>query len=171
MLLKRGRLLLGRTINQFALERLSLDNSNGSGIKRGELFQQLVQLNSEHQGLVGQLAVLTQQIDQLETRLNLFSQKQSILDRRFRELQIAEAIFTSTLAKVDLGNSDPYGSFPLLELVEDPSLPEEPTAPKPKLVVIGSICGSILITLGLTLIWWRTPILKVTKKTIQDILS
>jgi uncharacterized protein involved in exopolysaccharide biosynthesis len=104
-------------------------------------------------------------------RLNLFSQKQAILDRRSRELQMAEAIFSSTLAKVDLGKSDPYGSFPLLQMVEDPNLPEEASAPKPTLVKVGAAIGSVLVTLGLTLIWWRSPILRVAKKTVRDILA
>ncbi len=171
ILLERGKLLLGKTIDKLSLERLSLDNTNGSGLKRSELFQQLVLLNAEHQGLVGQLAVLSQQIQQLEMRLNLFSQKQAILDRRSRELQMAEAIFSSTLAKVDLGKSDPYGSFPLLQMVEDPNLPEEASAPKPTLVKVGAGICSVLVTLGLTLVWWRSPILKVAKKTVRDILA
>ena len=171
ILLERGKLLLGKTIDKLSLERLSLDNTNGSGLKRSELFQQLVLLNAEHQGLVGQLAVLSQQIQQLEMRLNLFSQKQAILDRRSRELQMAEAIFSSTLAKIDLSKSDPYGSFPLMQRVEDPNLPEKASAPKPTLVKVGAGMGSVLVTLGLTLIWWRTPILRVSKKTIRDILA
>jgi uncharacterized protein involved in exopolysaccharide biosynthesis len=86
-------------------------------------------------------------------------------------VQIAEAIFTSTLAKVDLSKSDPYGSFPLLQLVEDPDLPEEPTAPRPQLVLVGAALGSTLITLALTLIWWRALLLKVGKKALGEILA
>ncbi|WP_353674488.1 hypothetical protein [Synechocystis sp. LKSZ1] len=171
LLLKRGKILLGRPLDQLALERLSLDNSNGSGVKRSELFQQLVLADSDYQGLMGQLQALSQQIQDLEKRLASLTQKQSILDRRLRDLQIAEAIFTSTLAKVDLGKSDPYGSFPLLEIVENPSLPSEATAPKPKLVIAGSLGGSLLITLGLTLAWWRSPILRFSKKAMRDILA
>ena len=104
-------------------------------------------------------------------RLNLFSQKQAILDRRSRELQMAEAIFSSTLAKVDLSKNDPYVSFPLMQMVEDPDLPEKASSPQPTLVKVGAGMGSVLVTFGLTLIWWRTPILKVSKKVIRDILA
>jgi uncharacterized protein involved in exopolysaccharide biosynthesis len=56
-------------------------------------------------------------------------------------------------------------------MVEDPNLPEKASAPKPTLVKVGAGMGSVLVTLGLTLIWWRTPILKVSKKVIRDILA
>lgn len=171
VVLERGRALLGKPISRGAIERLSLDNSDGSGVQRGELFKQLIATESEHRGLVGQLDALTGQIAGLEKRLQILVQKESILDRRLRELQIAEAVFTSTLAKVDLGKSDPFGSFPLLQLIEEPSLLDEPTAPKKKLVIIGTVLGSFLITLGLTLIWWREPILAATKKATRDILA
>jgi uncharacterized protein involved in exopolysaccharide biosynthesis len=171
ILLVRGESLLGKPLALEMLQRLSLDNLNGGGVKRSELFQQLITLHSERQGLIGQLNALTEQIEQLGKRLNVLVEKESILDTRLRELQIAEAVFTSTLAKVDLSKSDPFGSFPLLQLVEEPSLPEEPTSPKTKLVFIGTILGSFLITLGLTLIWWRTPILIATKKATRELLA
>ncbi len=169
--LERASSLLGKPATLLTLERLSHNNTDGSGIKRGDLFQQLVTLESEHQGLVGQLESLTQQISQLEQRLRILAQKESILDSRLRELQIAEAVFTSTLAKVDLGKSDPFGSFPLLQLVEEASLPDKPTAPKTKLVLVGTILGSFLVTFGLTLIWWRSPILAALKKATRDLLD
>lgn len=171
LLLARGKTLLNKALDQKTLERLSLDNSGGSGVKRGELFQELVLANAEYQGAMGQLTALTQEMKSLETRLGTLTQKQSILDRYLRDVQIAEAIFTSTLAKVDLSKSDPYGSFPLLQLVEDPDLPEEPTAPRPQLVLVGAALGSTLITLALTLIWWRTLLLKVGKKALGEILA
>ncbi|MGL6337700.1 MAG: hypothetical protein ACRC80_01010, partial [Waterburya sp.] len=46
-LLQRGQKLLGIPVEQLSLERLILDNSNGSGVKRGDLFVQLVQTNAD----------------------------------------------------------------------------------------------------------------------------
>ncbi len=170
-LLERGQTLLDRPVEQLTLERLNLDNSNGSGVKRGELFHELVTLNSQAQGLAGQIKMLMQQIAHLEARLTSLTAKESILESLQRDLQIAEAVFASTLAKIDLGKGDPFGSFPLLQMIEEPSLPKEPTSPKPKLVLAGSFLGSILVSTGLTLIWWREPLTKVMKKIIQEILA
>ncbi|MBF2020950.1 MAG: hypothetical protein IGR93_12800 [Hydrococcus sp. C42_A2020_068] len=171
ILLERGKALLGKPVEQLTLERLNLDNSNGSGGQRAQLFQQLVTLESDYQGLTAQVRTLTQQVQKLETQLQALSQKETVLDALLRQLQIAEAVFASTLAKVDLGKGDPFGSFPLIQMVEEPSLPEEPTAPKPKLVLAGAVLGSFLVTTSLTLIWWRDPLATATKKILKEIVA
>ncbi|MDJ0713341.1 MAG: hypothetical protein QNJ54_03855 [Prochloraceae cyanobacterium] len=170
-LLERGQILLNRPVEQLTLERLSLDNSNGSGIKRSELFQKVVTLNARSQGIAAQVIVLTQQIAQLEARLADLTPKESILESLERDLQIAEAVFASTLAKIDLGKGDPFGSFPLLQIIEEPSLPDNPTSPKTKLVLAGSLLGSILVSTGLILIWWREPVNKAMKNIVREILA
>ncbi|MGI0480114.1 GumC family protein [Geminocystis sp. CENA526] len=169
--LKRGESLLGKSLDQNSLQNLNLDNTSGLGIKRGELYQKIVTLESEHKGFVGQLEALNQQIKELEARLTVLVDKARTLDSLLKEVQIAEAIFTSTLAKVDLGKSDPFGSFPLLQLIEEPSLPEDPTSPKTKLVIIGAGLGSILVTFGLTILWWRAPLQVIVTKIIKNVLE
>ncbi|WP_017295967.1 GumC family protein [Geminocystis herdmanii] len=169
--LKRGESLLGKSLDQNSLQNLNLDNTSGLGIKRGELYQKIVTLESEHKGFMGQLEALNQQIKELEARLTILVDKARTLDSLLKEVQIAEAIFTTTLAKVDLGKSDPFGSFPLLQLIEEPSLPQDATSPKTKLVIIGAGLGSILVTFGLTILWWRAPLQVVVKKIIKNVLE
>ena len=169
--LTRGKALLGQNVTLTDIERLNLDNSNSSGVKRGELFQQLITQQADYQGLLAEIKSLSQQVQALEQRLKVLVQKESVLDNYLRELQIAEAVFTSTLAKVDLGKSDPFGSYPLVQLVEPPSLPEDPSAPRKKLVIMGAGMGSIFITAGLTILWWRNEILVISVKVSQKILA
>ena len=171
LLLDRGKILLGKPVELLTLEKLSLDNTNGSGEKRAELFKKLVNLESDYQGLKANVTTLNQEIKALEINLQSLSKKETIFDSLIRELQIAEAVFASTLAKVDLGRGDAFGSFPLIQIIEEPSLPEKPTAPKPKLVLAGTILGSLLVSISLTLLWWRNPLARVSKKIIVQILA
>lgn len=166
-MLQRGQILLRIPLNQLRLERLILDNSNGSGVKRADLFTQLVNLNTEKEGIAGQIETLKQKIAELEAKLQLFSQKESVFASLDRDLQIAQAIFATTLTKIDLSQNDPFGSFPLIYIIEEPDLPTEPSAPKPKLILAGALIGSIFVTMGLTLLWWREPLLHVTKVIIR----
>jgi uncharacterized protein involved in exopolysaccharide biosynthesis len=170
-LLQRGQKLLGIPVEQLSLERLILDNSNGSGVKRGDLFVQLVKTNADLKGLEGQIATLKEQIENLKAELNVLTEKETIHDNLDRNLQIAQAVFASTLTKIDLSKGDPFASFPMIQIIEEPTLPEEPSAPKPKLVMAGALVGSLFVSAGLTLLWWREPLLKISKKIVKKAIE
>ncbi|WP_019502900.1 GumC family protein [Pseudanabaena sp. PCC 6802] len=153
-LMKRARILLGRDINQANLARLNLSsNSNGTG--RDALFKELVTVQAERSGIVAQNETLTQQIELLESRLNRLSQKSLMLERLQRDAQIAEAVFASTLAKLDLGKTEIFAAYPLVQLISEPSLPDVPTSPKPLFVYLGASIGSILATTAFFLLYLR----------------
>ncbi|MDJ0596050.1 MAG: hypothetical protein QNJ72_39730 [Pleurocapsa sp. MO_226.B13] len=170
-LLQRGQKLLGIPVEQLSLERLILDNSNGSGIKRGDLFVELVKTNAQLEGLEGQIAALREKIQDLKAELNILTEKESIHDNLDRDLQIAQAVFASTLTKIDLSKGDPFASFPMIQIIEEPTLPEEPSAPKPKLVLAGAVVGSLFVTAGLTLLWWREPLLNISKQIVKKAIE
>ena len=170
-LLQRGEKLLGIPVEQLTLERLILDNSNGSGVKRGELFVQLVKMNTELKGLDGQIKTLKEQIKKLAAELTSLTEKESIHDNLDRNLQIAQAVFASTLTKIDLSKGDPFASFPMIQIIEEPTLPEEPSAPKPTLVIAGAVVGSLLVSTGLTMLWWRDPLLKISKTIVKKAIE
>jgi uncharacterized protein involved in exopolysaccharide biosynthesis len=170
-LLQRGQKLLGIPVEQLSLERLILDNSNGSGVKRGDLFVQLVKTNADLKGLEGQITALKEQINNLKSELNTLTEQESIHDNLDRNLQIAQAVFASTLTKIDLSKGDPFASFPMIQIIEEPSLPTEPSAPKPKLVMAGAFVGSLFVSAGLTLLWWREPLLKISKQIVKKAIE
>jgi len=170
-LLQRGQKLLGIPVTKLSLERLILDNSNGSGVKRGDLFIKLVQTNAELKGLEGQIETLKQQIEDLKGELKILTRKETIHDNLDRDLQISQAVFASTLTKIDLSKGDPFASFPMIQIIEEPTVPEDPSAPKPKLVLAGAVVGSIFVTAGLTLLWWREPLLKISQKIVKKAIE
>lgn len=160
----RSQRLLGRKPDPALFSRMLLA-SNGTG--RDTLFQTLVTYQADQRGLIGQVQALDQEITQLEARLERLSQRQSILENLKRDEQVAEAIFTSTLTKVDLGQGDIFSAYPLAQMAVEPSLPQKPTAPKKGLVLAGAGLGSIFSTLGLWILWIRKPWIKKLSKFIS----
>ncbi|MDJ0574869.1 MAG: polysaccharide biosynthesis/export family protein [Xenococcaceae cyanobacterium MO_234.B1] len=67
-----------------------------------------VDLKAEQEGLLGQMATLKAQISRLENELTILAQKEVVLDTLDRDLQIAQAVFASTLTKIDLSKGDPF---------------------------------------------------------------
>jgi uncharacterized protein involved in exopolysaccharide biosynthesis len=154
-LLARSRSLLGRPIDEATLAQLNIGGIDQSGTSRELLFKDLVTSQVEQQGLQANVQELDQQIAQLEARLKTLAQSGSTLEALRRELQLAEAVFSSTLASSDLGKSKLLGSYPEVQLLAEPSLPESPTSPKKKLVLLGAALGSLLLDTGLGLLWFH----------------
>ncbi|KYC40594.1 hypothetical protein WA1_26105 [Scytonema hofmannii PCC 7110] len=155
-LLARGQSLLERPVSLINLKQLNLSNNNsGNTAPRDILFQQLVTVQADQKGFTAQAQAIEQQIAQLEGRLKALTQQQITLDSLKRNTQIAEAVFSSTLTRLDLGKSNTFGSYPLIQIVIQPTLPDTPSSPKEKLVLLGSAFGSFFVSLGLVLLWWR----------------
>jgi uncharacterized protein involved in exopolysaccharide biosynthesis len=152
-LLNRSESLLGQPVSQKLLQQLNLNNSNGSA--RENLFQSLVDAQAENRGLQSQAKETEQQISQLENRLRALSQKETTLEALRRELQVAEAVFSSTLANLDIIRSNAFGSYPLLQIVAEPNLPRSPSSPKKLFILLGATAGSLFVSAGILAFWLR----------------
>ncbi|MGA9379790.1 MAG: hypothetical protein WBV73_13590 [Phormidium sp.] len=154
LLLNRGSILLGRPINQRIIAQLNQSNTGSNSSAKTTLSQQLVTAKAEKQGLAAQARALQEQIAILEQRLKTLGQKESTLENLEREVRTAEAVFTSTLTRLDLGKSTVSGSYPQTQVFSDPSLPGSATSPKPLFVFAGAALGSLFCSNGILLFWF-----------------
>jgi uncharacterized protein involved in exopolysaccharide biosynthesis len=56
---------------------------------------------------------------------------------------------------LDIGKSNAFGSYPLIQTVAEASLSDSPIAPKKSYVYLGAGLGSFFSTSGLALLWLR----------------
>jgi uncharacterized protein involved in exopolysaccharide biosynthesis len=154
-MLQRGSTILGRPVNQTTLAQLNLGDGEQRSSARENLFQQTVSAQVDRQGLAAQAAELDRQIAQLEGRLRQMTQYGSRLEALSRDVAIAEVVFSSTIARLDLSQSDIYGSYPQIQLINEPSLPASAASPRTELVLLGTAVGSLLITMGIIALWLR----------------
>jgi uncharacterized protein involved in exopolysaccharide biosynthesis len=150
-LMERSASLLGAPLSPTDLARINL-LSTDSGTGKAGLFRDLIALQADRQGLTAQTQELEAQINTLETRLQDLTFKSSKLDSLKRDTQIAEAVFASTLARLDLSKSDIFTAYPLLQIIVQPGLAELPVSPQPRFAYLGAILGSVLVTTGATLL-------------------
>ncbi len=154
-LLDRGRKLLGREVNDATLKQISVSNGISAETQRSGLFQQMIFLKGRAEGLKGQAGALDQQIQQLEGMMGTLSNKKSVLVNLERDVQIAEAIFTSTLGKLDLTSSNSSNAYPQVAIRSRPNLPTLPSSPKVILILLSTFLASVLLSLGLVALWYR----------------
>lgn len=151
-LINRSQSLLGRPVNQELLQKLNLSSGGGA---RESLFQDLVNVQAQNQGFQSQSQETERQILLLEKRLSGLSQKETTLEALKRDLQVAEAVFSSTLANLDITRTNAFGSYPLLQMVAEPNLAKAPSSPRKTFVLAGAAAGSVLITAGILTLWLR----------------
>jgi len=151
-LIKRSQSLLGRPVSQVDLQRLNLSNVM-SDSARERLFQELVTAKAEQKALYSQAQTLDEQIAQLEDRFKRLTQQEVTLNGLKRDMQVAEAVFSSTLTKLDMSKSNSFGSYPLIQFIIEPTLPEGNTWPSKIFVVIGTAISCLLLNAGIILLW------------------
>lgn len=154
-LLERSQSVLGRSVSQATLAHLVNLSSTIPGSSREALFQQLVTLQADKQGLQAQAQQTNLQIAKLEDRLKVLAQHQSTLDALQRDVEIAEAVFSSTVTKLDIGKLNTFASYPPIQLLTKASLPNTPTSPQKSLAFLGAALGSLFLTSGLLSFWLR----------------
>ena len=153
-LLQRSEFLLGRPIRLGQLEQLNIPSSNSDRAERSQFLQNLIVFQNQYRGLEAQLQEMDQQLIENQARLSRLAIEKTQLDNIQRDVQIAEAVFTSMLTQLDLSQANMSVSYPPMLLLAEPNLPYNPTAPK-KLLLLATVMGSVLLTSGLFGLWHR----------------
>ncbi|PPB80701.1 uncharacterized protein involved in exopolysaccharide biosynthesis [Albidovulum inexpectatum] len=126
---------------------------------RAELLAELVRHESLRAGLQAQWQEQSARLERETARLRELAPLAAKLQDLQRDFAVAEAVFASAIARSQSTKSDPYGSYPLVQVLEDPSLPDEPSSPRPKLAVAAGIAATVLMLIGLVLGWIRGPLI------------
>ncbi len=153
-LLNRSRHLLRKSLKVEQLLTLGI-NDNRSG-----LFQQLVTLHTQLIGMQAEQEMLDQQMHELQVRLENNTNDAASLEDLNRKQQVATAVFTTALAKLDIGKSDAFASYPLIQMLAQPTLPDTPDRLKAILALGGAAAGTIFSLIALGLLWIRKPYLR-----------
>lgn len=149
----RGQLLLGHPIDLTAIARLNMGGDTQGGSPREILLKDMVTNEVEQRGLTARVQELDRQLAQLEQRLSVLSQRSSTLEALNRDVQIAQAVFSSTLAGLQVDKGDIFGSYPPIQLVAEPNLPTAATIPRREPLFLLATIASLLIVFGLLFAW------------------
>lgn len=131
-----------------------------------DLVQQLVQLSADLAGAEAEIDALDTQIVALKSRIEEGTSDAVTLEDLKRKQQVAMAVFTTALAKLDLGKTDSFSSYPMLQMLSAPTLPAEPDTLGVKLALVGGVLASLLCLAALTLLWIRKPYLQRILKSV-----
>ncbi len=132
--------------------QVSISTPSGSPA-REILIQDLVLSQVDTQGLGAKIVTLDQEIAALESKLAQLAQAQSSLDGLKRNMQIAETVFSSKLAQLDVDNANDYDAYPKMQLLAAANLPDAPVSPKRSLILLGVGASALLLNTGAITLW------------------
>jgi uncharacterized protein involved in exopolysaccharide biosynthesis len=135
--------------------------------QRAALFEMLLAREAERAGLAAEAAVLEQQIGSQQARVVGLAENAAELERLNKELQVAEAVFSSALARLDVTKADYFVSYPMVQVLEPATWPERPSGPKRKLAIAGGVVASLMVLMTLLLAWLREPILDLVAEQLK----
>jgi len=126
---------------------------------RGALLAQLVELDAEARAAEAELAATTARLDRDRARVEALRAPAARLEDLQRNFRVAEAVFASAMARSETTKGDPYASYPLVQVLENPSLPGGPSSPRKTLAIAAGGAGSMMLAIGLLLGWMRRPLI------------
>ena len=133
------------------------DRLTAQGAAEAALYQQLVERFAEQRGMEAELESLRRGIGEQKQLLERSTTDAANLEDLKRRHQVATAVFTTALAKADIGKSDRFSSYPLVQLLAEPTLPDRPDTLGRNLALLGAAGGSLFALSGLFLLWIRKP--------------
>ncbi|MFI2770328.1 hypothetical protein ACH50P_22980, partial [Sulfitobacter sp. M22386] len=126
---------------------------------RAELLAQLVRMDAERAGVREQHATLSARLKEDLTKQQRLAATAAKLQDLQRDFSVAEAVFATAIARTQSTKSDVYASYPLVQVLENPSLPDRPSSPNRKLAIAAGGAATFMMLLGLTLGWIRSALI------------
>lgn len=111
-----------------------------------------------------ELAEVDEMIAVLELGIQSTTKSTARLEELKRSYQVAETIYLSALAKQNLSKSDAFASYPMVQLLVPPSIPEKPEKLARLFAIAGGLVGTFFILLSLAILWKRNALLQRLSK-------
>ena len=120
---------------------------------QAELLQQLVRNEATVKGKRKEVETMTADKDRLEAELAQLSGAAAKLEDLKKDHLLAEAVYSSALARVDTSKSDIYGAYPILQVLAQPNLPAGHEQPRRFYAFVAGVIGTLFSMFTWGLAW------------------
>jgi uncharacterized protein involved in exopolysaccharide biosynthesis len=127
---------------------------------RSNLIENMVVSGVDRNGTAAALGEIRHDLAREKGRAAGLVTQASILADLTRDHRIAEAVFSSALARLDTNKQDPFASYPLVQTLEAPSIPRKASSPSALIAMIAAFAASLFLVIGFGLIWLRQSIIR-----------
>jgi uncharacterized protein involved in exopolysaccharide biosynthesis len=124
--------------------------------QQADLMKQLVVLDGLVTGKRAEVEQTGKDLAVLDADQKRFAVAAAELEDLKKSQLVAEAVFSTAMARINTTRSDIYGSYPLVQTLAAPSLPNAAIGSQGLYGIAGGILGTLLLALGWFLAWLRT---------------
>ena len=128
------------------------------------IISDYLQLAAEAQGLEQQVGQIQNSIDTQSEQLQTLTSLRSKLEGLEREQEVANTIYASVLARVDLENVDRFSVYPVTQLLSPAEAPTKKENLKQLLLLAAALAGTLLVLLAASAYWLLKKWLPATRK-------
>lgn len=130
----------------------------------GQLYKDIVTFEAEREALTREITSSEQLLAEMRGRIAVAGTDLDRLEELERVRSTATTILVSATSNLDLGRSNIYATYPLTQLLVEPTLPDRPKRLLKLLAILGGLIGSGLILISIIVVKyrdrWRRLILK-----------
>ena len=126
-----------------------------AGSHYAELLRSLVTIDVQIAGRHQEIAALIVAVELLEKKIKIMSTDVAHLEDLKKDHIVAEAVFTSALARLDTNRADIYASYPMVQTLAPPDHPEKPSSPRLAFAILGGLLAVLLSTAAWGMAWLR----------------
>ncbi len=123
---------------------------------QSELYKSIIDNESQLAGRRREVAALEAEVETLSVKVKKLGKAAARLEALKKDHLVAEAVFTSAAARLDIGRTDLFASYPMVQLLSAPSLPGDRSQPRLAYAIAAGALGSILILIAWGALWFRS---------------
>ena len=130
--------------------------------REAELLQTMVRNEAALQGKRTEIETVTAERKRLELEVARLSEAAAKLEDLKKDHLLAEAVYSSAMARIDTSKSELYGAYPIVQVLAAPTMPEVQDQPKLAYAIAGGSLGTLFSFLTWGLAWVHT--LQMTRR-------
>lgn len=120
---------------------------------QAERLAQLLRNESMIEGKSKEIETLTLEKGRLESEITRLSTAAAQLEDLKKNQILAEAVYSSAVARVDTSKSDIYGAYPVVQVLAPPNLPEGHEQPRRLYAFAGGMAATLFSIIAWGLVW------------------
>ncbi len=129
-----------------------------NGSQQADLLRNIVAGESLVSGLRREVETMQEELARVESEIARLGPEAAKLENLKKDHLVAEAVYSSAVARLDTSKTDLYSSYPIVQLLSEPDRPQERSQPQLAIALVAAVLGSALILVAWGVTWARAAL-------------